>query len=567
VSVSCVCGFSLFVAYLLSAPIPDPVADAVESSMGVLGLGSLGVGAGIGMRTTGLSGWRTWLAITVGAFCCLLPLIAVSDVLIAWFDERLAGDLPFYAVLAVTVGWLLWRRGGRPSRLVSAIVVSAIVAVALLLAVDERSSDWLFVGIPAALITALLIAWGLSVLRRDPDRRWPVIAVGLVAGLVAGLAMLQAAWAEARWPHRRRLIDTLAITVGAGVAFVAVYAAFGPWLSLGPAIGSGRIERPEHGFAITFPGDWTAQEATAEGVATFWGETEIPEGQAIVLGAERSLQGGACTMTLDDPSVRQEPMLLAQSAASTERDLAEGEDGDEVVRTRVDLPVGPAWRIDSSVGDLSDSAYLLRGPRGIYMLECWSDEPPEDRWRSIAQTVEFLPDPASGSSPSSPVLGGGRIERPAEGFALTFPTDWTVEEVTPETNAALFSDVGPQAQAFRTIDLWADQPESEGYCLIVDFTRLADEPPPWTTIQAATVGWWDVWKDDPTVVDPDFTFADLPAGRIGHLTATDLEGAAHDAYVFTDSEAWFLLECWSPDPPEDRWLSIAETFEFLPVEE
>ena len=426
--------------------------------------------------------------------------------------------------------------------------------------------EWLVIGVFAALVTAGIIAWGLRKQRQDPDRRWPIIAVGLLAGLVAGLAMLQATWAEGRWPHRRRLIDTLAIAVGASLALVAAYAAFGPSLSLGPVIGSGRIERPEHGFAITFPGDWTAQEATPEGLETFWGETEIPEGQAIVLGAERSLQGGSCTITLDDPSVRQEPVLLANWAAAAEMDWAEDSD-QGVKRTRIDLPVGSAWRIDSAVGDLSDSAYLLRGPRGIYMLECWSDDPPDDRWLSIAQTVEFLPYPATGSIPSSPVLGGGRLERPAEGFALTFPEDWTVEEVTPETDAALFPDLDPEALALQTTILWADQPQSDGYCLVEDFTRLADEPPPWTTVREATMDRWATWRDNPTVVEPAYTFVDLPAGRTGHLTATDVDGLTGDAYVFTDSEAWFTLQCWSPDPPDDRWLSIAETFEFLRVEE
>jgi len=111
------------------------------------------------------------------------------------------------------------------------------------------------------------------------------------------------------------------------------------------------------------------------------------------------------------------------------------------------------------------------------------------------------------------------------------------------------------------------QPQSDGFCIIVDFKPLADEPPPWTTVQAATSGWLATWRDDPTLVDPDFAFVDLPAGRTGHLTATDVDGATHHAYVYTDSEAWLMLQCWSPDPPDDRWLSIARTFEFLPVDE
>jgi hypothetical protein len=116
----------------------------------------------------------------------------------------------------------------------------------------------------------------------------------------------------------------------------------------------------------------------------------------------------------------------------------------------------------------------VRGADAIYVVECASSDPPADRWLSIAETLEFLPDPASGSIPSSPVLGGGRIERPAEGFALTFPTDWTVEDITPETDAALAPGRDPGRLALQPTILWADQPGSDGYCTVIDFTRLAE---------------------------------------------------------------------------------------------
>jgi hypothetical protein len=48
-------------------------------------------------------------------------------------------------------------------------------------------------------------------------------------------------------------------------------------------------------------------------------------------------------------------------------------------------------------------------------------------------------------------------------------------------------------------------------------------------------------------------FLDLPAG----------EAALVDIH-YDDANRWFVLQCGTEDPPEDRWLSIAETFEFLP---
>ena len=45
------------------------------------------------------------------------------------------------------------------------------------------------------------------------------------------------------------------------------------------------------------------------------------------------------------------------------------------------------------------------------------------------------------------------------------------------------------------------------------------------------------------------------------------DGTDSREYLFTDRTTWFRLSCSSTDPPDDRWLSIAETFEFLPEEE
>ncbi len=46
------------------------------------------------------------------------------------------------------------------------------------------------------------------------------------------------------------------------------------------------------------------------------------------------------------------------------------------------------------------------------------------------------------------------------------------------------------------------------------------------------------------------------------------EGVDSASYILTDETTFYILMCEAfPEPPEDRWLSIAETFEFLPTEE
>lgn len=338
------------------------------------------------------------------------------------------------------------------------------------------------------------------------------------------------------------------------------------WLDpVGPVIDGGRVELAAYGFAITFPEDWTVRQVTPEGERAFWGEGS-PDGQSLILAAERTLQDDYCFVEFDDPSARDEPVSLAHYAAWVEDQWLEDPAYDDEARTRVDLPVGPAWRIDSFYNTRSESWYVARGADGIYKVECASSDPSADRWLSIAETLEFLPDPASGSIAPSPVLGGGRIARPAEGFAVTFPEEWTVEEVTPEFDEWWWNRTPEQRVLAPTI-LWADQPGSDGYCLVVDFTRLAEKPPAWRSVRAATRGLWFDWRDDETLVGPEYVLQGFPLGRMGHLSAISVDGWTQDGYVYSDSALWMYLACWSPDAPEDRWLSIAETFEFLPAEE
>ncbi len=105
------------------------------------------------------------------------------------------------------------------------------VAIALayaslpLIAFATDSTEWVFVAAFGSVTTAAMISGGLDIQRRYPERRTPVIVVGLIAGVIAGLAMLQAIWAESRWPERRASSDRLIsgyFTVGEAAALGAV---------------------------------------------------------------------------------------------------------------------------------------------------------------------------------------------------------------------------------------------------------------------------------------------------------------------------------------------------------
>jgi hypothetical protein len=366
--------------------------------------------------------------------------------------------------------------------------------------------------------------------------------------------MALAFWAIRVRPQARRSITLSTIALGAAVALAASHLALVPSFEVGPAIGSGRIERPDYGFALTFPDSWTVQAATPEGVQSAFGDLTLEEGETLVLAAERMGRTGICVVRVDDPSARRAPTLLNPVAAATERQLIASEAYDRVERVRIDLPVGPAWRIDRSGGTATGSFYFIRGRDALYFIDCSSDDPPDDHWLSIAETFEFSPDPSNGSMPSSPVLGSGRIVRSVEGFALTFPDDWVAEEVTPENDALLFPDTDPRTLALQPSLLFVGQAGTDAVCRVDDLSRLAHEPPAWRGVVAATL---ELGHDAAT------DFVDLPAGQTGRISSGPSDGTSSEAYVYTDGETFIYLTCQSQEPPADDWLSIAETFEWL----
>jgi hypothetical protein len=170
--------------------------------------------------------------------------------------------------------------------------------------------------------------------------------------------------------------------------------------------------------------------------------------------------------------------------------------------------------------------------------------------------------------PSSVSLGSGRIEIADQGIAMTFPAAWSVEKPTPTVHPWLYADDEPaEAQSFVPL-LWATT-EQAGYgeCSLIDFTRFAEEPPAWTTLDEAVEFEVGFRQEDDDWTDVYSTYDEFALGRVGRVDATHDEGRSLSIYFFTDSDRWYSLDCRSHAPPEDRWLSIAESFEFLAAQE
>jgi hypothetical protein len=150
-----------------------------------------------------------------------------------------------------------------------------------------------------------------------------------------------------------------------------------------------------------------------------------------------------------------------------------------------------------------------------------------------------------------PVIEGGRVERPEQGFAVTFPDDWTVQAISPEYSEELSAGAGVEG-LMTTLVVGSDEDAGAG-CVVGETTLLMREMG-WTSVDAFIDG---------TTAEA----IDLPAGVAAREPGVGQSGRSGTQYRFEEDGEWFILGCYADDPPDDRWLSVAETFEFLPAEE
>jgi hypothetical protein len=157
---------------------------------------------------------------------------------------------------------------------------------------------------------------------------------------------------------------------------------------------SQRIVVPGVGLAVSFPHDWAVDVRTVP----FSGDSVLPAPDV-----EASILVNAYVPgSLDGCRVS-----LWRSADMAPDELAEwqaGLAGPPVPVTPASLPAGDGYRIDLSTemaGEPDSAAYVLGLRDDILQLTCLSRDPPEDRWLSIAASLEVVPiEPLRGPAPS-----------------------------------------------------------------------------------------------------------------------------------------------------------------------
>jgi len=189
---------------------------------------------------------------------------------------------------------------------------------------------------------------------------------------------------------------------------------------------------------------------------------------------------------------------------------------------------------------------------------------------------------ALGSSPLSaadvpdPVGVGGRVVVPEAGYAITFPDAWVwVRQSDVEIGELLvrISDLAGAdfAEAMREGLPLMGHPGASIIAMPYPFDedagqlcRLGSTPgtPPGPVAAAVVSGLEEHGTVEPGTVA--VTEMALPAGK---ATRFDYgEEMDHAYYVLVNEDLYFVY-CTAWIPPDDRWVSIAETFEFLAVKD
>jgi hypothetical protein len=199
---------------------------------------------------------------------------------------------------------------------------------------------------------------------------------------------------------------------------------------------------------------------------------------------------------------------------------------------------------------------------------------------SIGLLWAILAGPAAAQELDLEPIGiGGRVEVPEAGYALTFPDDWVyvfpsaadapalidlAVEAVPDL-AGTLEGVLEQDLQFSLMAFGRSNPDA-GF---TENCNVIDTPGRGLTLNQGLDAEATAFRQlgDQLVSGPDVETLELPAGEAGRIDyGLRFPGyqTEHATYHLTDGSDFHVLTCTYVERPDDDWLSIAETFEFLP---
>lgn len=232
---------------------------------------------------------------------------------------------------------------------------------------------------------------------------------------------------------------------------------------------------------------------------------------------------------------------LATDVDDFEVTLAPGSGFIFIAREQVELPAGPAERVDFAANDEGGrwSVYAVWDEGYVHELWCRGDVLPDERWRTIARTLDLAPDAALTSTPFDP-----RVARPDAGVSMAFGEEWRVRGSS--TNQGLLYATSPTA--ICALSDYSEVPAAEDWAGVDD---MHDE---YVAIAES--------RDDLAVEEA--AYLELGAGRTGYADISFADGTRAIRYSFGREDGTLLaLFCVGESMPEDRYRSLAESVEWL----
>jgi hypothetical protein len=190
-----------------------------------------------------------------------------------------------------------------------------------------------------------------------------------------------------------------------------------------------------------------------------------------------------------------------------------------------------------------------------------------------------------GSSVAQDIGYGGRVEVPDSGVALTLPDDWVYLFTTPEMLEFMFGYVGEMEDDPLILDQMEFAQDEVSFTLLAyGPARAGIEVPETCTLATLApadfpgpeaLGLWvatelTTFANEEPAERPSVDYVELPVGRVARLDYDTDDWAGQTSttcYLVPGDDSQHWLSFVGAERPEDRWLSIAETIEFLPPEE
>jgi hypothetical protein len=155
-----------------------------------------------------------------------------------------------------------------------------------------------------------------------------------------------------------------------------------------------RVELADHGFSVDFGPEWSVGSGSRVGYRTLLG------GPVVLTAGREGTDAGVGDPPVEHCTIEDDSEVPGLTGLTSLADwkTAIRDAGKGMLHTVgptmkvVGLTSGPAIRARWPFKLGPTTGWIVSDDEHVVVLLCWSDAPPGDGWRSIAETIEFLPE-------------------------------------------------------------------------------------------------------------------------------------------------------------------------------